>query len=331
MNDFALRSAQEFRAVWDEIRGTGEALIIGDSYSEGYRASSFLKRWSAVLCARMGWIERNYAVGGSGFSVKGSSTAVPGGRTFLEQAQQAKADGVNPAVIMVAGARNDGTTNVVALAQSFIAYLKANFPKARIIIIPGLWDATPPPQYLLDRQWDWRTAFLPAKVEIIEGAHTWLFGRPELIDGDLVHPNDDGQDRIANFVFQGVHGKSTRLNIGRFLIGVGPTAGYSNSDCYGYVEEGVFHLFGGLTKTVNGSAATIAYLDKPINIPAWLAPGVTRYIPLYTNGGNNMSCLAWVPTIASPGQTTVDIQIRATQGTLSNQILFPEISWPIAG
>jgi lysophospholipase L1-like esterase len=295
------------------------ALFIGDSYTQGYKASSSAARWSTVLAAREGWTEENYAVGGSGFTVGGEF-----GRTFLAQAQLAHANGVTPDVIVVAGGRNDYTTNVIAAAHTFTDYIEATWPAARLVAVPGLWDANSPiddprspahPAYVLDRVWDWRTVFLARNVEMIGHAWSWLFGRPEWVDGDQTHPNDVGYSVIANYITQGLNGHDTRVQTGRFTIA--PAQGWWNTDLYGEVIDGTFHLFGGLSK----GTGSVAYLDQVATVPAWCAPGATRYVPVFTAGGNSPLLAKVTPN----GQ----IQIVTANGTLTRALLFPALSWPV--
>jgi lysophospholipase L1-like esterase len=299
------------------------ALFIGDSFTEGFQASTTAKRWSSLISARMGWTEQNYGVGGSGFTVAGSSGAVPAGRTFLAQAQAANAAGVVPNVVVVAGGQNDGATSVSTAAGTFIDYVRSAWPKARIVAVPGFWNATPPTTALWDRYGEWLTVFYGRNIETITGAPIWLFGRPGNMNGDATHPNDSGYALLASFIYQGLTGHDSTVTADRFSL---PAAsGYTNSDAYGLIDRGIFHLYGGMAK----NSGNVAFNDTILNLPAWCAPGIARFVPVFTNGGDNPDLLAKFNPPANATATTATVVISNTQGILNPQLLFPPISWPV--
>ena len=60
------------RRAGSDTRGAlygASALFIGDSYTQGLRASSNAARWTTLVCQAFGWSEDNRGVGGSGYSV----------------------------------------------------------------------------------------------------------------------------------------------------------------------------------------------------------------------------------------------------------------------
>jgi lysophospholipase L1-like esterase len=76
------------------------AAFIGDSYTEGYAASSEDTRWTAIVSRRLGWVECNLGRGSTGYL-----TSSPKGPNYLGMIDQVV--NVRPDIVVVAGGQND--------------------------------------------------------------------------------------------------------------------------------------------------------------------------------------------------------------------------------
>lgn len=186
------------------------ALFLGDSYTAGAGASTTSRRWTSLLATKRGWLEANYARGGTGYL----KTATTNGcgltycPTFTEMAAEAVA--AAPDLVVVAGGRNDltlVTTDPTAVHRAVLdtfALLRAGLPSARIYAVTPMWDATTPPAVLQTlRSWVLEAAAAQG-VTVVDGAETWLVGHPEWITADNVHPDDAGYAVLAQRIDAGV-------------------------------------------------------------------------------------------------------------------------------
>ena len=179
------------------------AVFVGDSYVGGASLGADQdKRFSTVLSARMGWVEKNFAVGGMGY--------IYGETTFEDQIDNAVADTSydheNVRYVIIGGGRNDGgaypymDATLTAAVQSAITAAKTGFPNATIIVIPMMWDYSyvSRPIYPLYQTIIYAAQTLDAVV--IPNAYTWLTGMKGLILSDNVHPNVEGHKILASHI-----------------------------------------------------------------------------------------------------------------------------------
>lgn len=186
------------------------ALFLGDSYTAGTGASATSKRFSSLVSGGRGWLEANYARGGTGY-LKTSTTNGCGLAycpTFKEMAVDAVA--ARPDIVVVAGGRNDLTlvgTDPTTVHQAVLdtyATLRQGLPSARIYAVTPMWDATVPPAVLQTlRSWVVEAAAANG-VTLVDNADTWLVGHPEWITSDNVHPNDAGHSQLAQQLLVGL-------------------------------------------------------------------------------------------------------------------------------
>lgn len=173
-------------------------LLIGDSFTAGS-----LSNWSSYLDSSYTLL--NYAKNGSSFINPGS-----GGANFLQQLQNAKADGVKGSElfkILIYGGVNDlatgNTVNDVSTAISGCAsYIKQNFPEADYTIVLGnigrsslsAYDAAIPYFYALYQN-------AKALAIPVESAVEWLVPwNTTAYQADNLHPNTTGQRIIASYM-----------------------------------------------------------------------------------------------------------------------------------
>ncbi|MGB3485260.1 MAG: SGNH/GDSL hydrolase family protein [Mycobacterium sp.] len=174
------------------------AAFIGDSYAEGAGASSSGTRWTSLVAGRMGWIEANLGLGGTGYL-----------KTFENKpnyfGQLDAVAAMNPAIVVVSGGQNDQgllTSDAPALfaaVDQFFDQLRSRLPFARIIGVgPSFPDALTPERYAFDQ-------VVREAVRGIGGQYISLLRPspvivPAMVTPDGVHVNDTGHAAIANRV-----------------------------------------------------------------------------------------------------------------------------------
>jgi len=207
--------------------------------------------WPAKLAAQRNLTVHNYAVAGSGFIVDSSNT-------YIIQAQRAGAtmNAAQKAAVKefyIADGSNDARTlksysEVVAAAAALFAYVRTNFPNARIVVLPMIWPADAAlnwpsilgtyPQTINAKAIELSYAMRDALQNygnslFIDESWTWFTGRPEFMiaNGD-VHPNEAGHDRIANWVSRALDGETI----------VPATAWQNVAPASGYATGGYAHI-----------------------------------------------------------------------------------------
>jgi lysophospholipase L1-like esterase len=173
-------------------------VFIGDSYASGSGTSAPAQRWTSRVSVAHGWHEVNLAQGGTGYLSKSTD---PGAAPRLNYEEViAAAVNAKPDAVVVSGGRNDTLLPVFAVQQAtsqFYTDLRAALPKAVVIAVSPVWDASTPPKELAQL-----AGTVKASVEGVGGTYLDvgepLTGKPELITGDKIHPNDQGAAALAD-------------------------------------------------------------------------------------------------------------------------------------
>jgi lysophospholipase L1-like esterase len=177
------------------------AVFIGDSYTQGEN------RWPTFVARKQGWTEVNMGRGGTGYQARGSG---PGAKkacgfdvckSFPEMVDAAVKR--HPDVVVVAGGRNDGGVEITEQVHETFTALREGLPKARIIAVQPMWDASDYPAFLIDYG-----KVIKKEVQAVDGEYlkigSPLEGRPNLVQDDEVHPTDEGQKVLADAVNEGL-------------------------------------------------------------------------------------------------------------------------------
>lgn len=194
------------------------AVFIGDSYVQANSLGTDIdKRFTTLICNKLGLTEFNFAIGGSDY-------LGPMGDTFEDQIDNANSsmstdEKNNTRFVFIAGGRNvPYNTPTYTLGQLFtefkdvLAKAETYFPNAEIIVVPLLWDATAMPQtyqtFLCNMMaccsaTYWRGCY-------VSNAWNWLTGKVGAILSDGIHPNVDGHATIASYLLSAIFGNNNR-------------------------------------------------------------------------------------------------------------------------
>lgn len=176
---------------------------IGDSYFEGFRTDNPATDSMIVKAAGLLGLEcRNYAVGGSGYTIGGTK-----GKTFKQQIQQASAElGADKNAVkyvVVGGGRNDSVSAVTnSIVYDTLTTAKTLFPNAEIVQIPMMWDNSWPSYDQAQKYGVMTEGGRHAAVKVVYDAPSWgLFWGSGMTD---IHPNTQGSDIYAQYVAKGI-------------------------------------------------------------------------------------------------------------------------------
>jgi len=237
--------------------------------------------WVEAFLDRMCWTGRNYSIAGGSFSGVG-----PG--TFRAQMANAIADtSYDHAAVeyfFLCDLGNDirAVANIQAYAASLFAVIRAEFPNAKIIVLPAVWGNAP------GNNQAGRIQSIAARVSEVQAAgcvfdvtvipETWLW----LADGGSwmeasggVHPNPSGYARIADFMVRYMCGVRATCNQPFKLVS--PRGGVNANASYWYAGR-------------DGNLATLHgrfELSYPVGVDTNLGqldyglwPIVTPYVPV---------------------------------------------------
>ena len=178
-------------------RGSNIIVTFGDSYATVENT----KNWAYRLAQKLGWTLHNYAVAGAGYLAPNT--------TYMSEFNTAKADTSynhgDVSLVVIGGSRNtnDGYSGgLKTAAQELFQKVSTEYPNARIITIPLLWDKTPVSGYWRYNAASIAEAAILTGVESIPWAWTWNLGRENAFNGTDIHPNETGASIIVNYIMR---------------------------------------------------------------------------------------------------------------------------------
>lgn len=293
------------------------AVFIGDSYVGGNSLGTDVdKRFSTVLSNRMGWVEKNFAVGGMGY--------VYGNTTFEDQIDNAVADNTynhdDVKYVLICGGRNDGGTypymdaTLTAAVQSAITAAKTGFPNATVIVVPMLWDY----QYISRAIYPlYQTIIYAAQTldaVVIPNAYTWLTGMKGMILSDGVHPNVTGHAIIASHIENALTtGNSFAFPSSRVLSPVSESIDGSATNYFTITQENGLIHFDAEFKLSAGVSANSTLFSLTVanneNVPAYTG-NYERFLVVQKSDGALVT-LSVTTTIADGGYTIIAKAVTA--------------------
>ena len=176
----------------------GHLVTFGDSYGTN---SDKTREWPTVLNIRLGEnsVLHNYCIAGAGYTAPNT--------TFQSELNRAKADTSynhnEVGLVVIAGSRNtnDGYSGALRVAAvSLYEGVKREFPNARIIVVPMMWDWTPVSNYWRYNSASCISAAREVGVEAVPWAWTWNLGNNTYFPTGDIHPNEDGTNVIVSYM-----------------------------------------------------------------------------------------------------------------------------------
>lgn len=266
-------------------------IVIGDSISYGVGASQLTKSWANRLGAYRGATVTNLAKNDAGY--------LNGPTTFLDQLKSYTGNKDAVTRILIAGGINDKThvadgtafdSLLTTAVITLLDYARANFPHAKIQVIPTICGFTPPSIYnggVLTARDRIITACGMRHVEVLPYAWEWLNGNKDWSSGDDVHPNDGGHELLLRLICEAMDGATVRNSWDGFVAG---------QDAHGTITNSFFRVDGNtVTCHIQGKAVnnTAAYTNF-FQVPAAARKASNFFIP---NSLNKLFYLSYQPNI----------------------------------
>lgn len=225
------------------MRGDKIIVTFGDSYASPTDDTS----WAVQVANKLGWTLKNYAIGGAGY--------IEPNTTYQSEFNSARQDTTyaheKVSLVIIGGSRNsnDGYNGKIKIAATALFQQCINeYPNARIIAIPMLWDNKTVSDYWRYNAGEIEQAAIETGIESIPWAWTWNMGKPENIKNDHVHPNTNGTTIIRNYILRYLTGTYT----GRHEHWVwrkpgNPAAGMLSVNASGGTISYAFQMLNGVT------------------------------------------------------------------------------------
>ena len=225
------------------MRGDKIIVTFGDSYASPTDDTS----WAVQVANKLGWTLKNYAIGGAGY--------IEPNTTYQSEFNSARQDNTyaheKVSLVIIGGSRNsnDGYDGKIKIAATALFQQCINeYPNARIIAIPMLWDNNTVSDYWRYNAGEIEQAAIETGIESIPWAWTWNMGKPENIKNDHLHPNANGTTIIRNYILRYLTGTYT----GRHEHWVwrkpdNPAAGMLSVNASGGTISYAFQMLNGVT------------------------------------------------------------------------------------
>lgn len=237
----------------------GHLVTFGDSYGTN---TDKTREWPTVLNARLGEdsVLHNYCITGAGYTAPNT--------TFQTELNNAKADTSynhnEVGLVVIAGSRNtnDGYSGTLRTAAvSLYGGVKREFPNARIIVVPMMWDWTPVSNYWRYNSASCISAAREVGVEAVPWAWTWNLGNNTYFPTGDIHPNADGTNVIVSYMLDYINHNYT-----------GRTESYSWRDSTNTLALFTANASGGLLTFgwhLAGNVTAANFVDIKNALPKW--------------------------------------------------------------
>lgn len=286
-----------------EKRSGTSAVFIGTS-----NVALTTSTWPATLCARMGWTERNFAKGSTGFDQADWSNANKFPEQMTAAINNTSFNNSDVGYVFVADGGNDARNDktVTTAATTVFDAAKTAFPNAKIICVPMLWG--PNAEYNdLPLNWsrmtrvvnELRQVCLDLNVPFIEDTWTWHHGNTAAMIAGEVHYNATGNkiiaDRVQQFIQKGdatpvLNWVPVPARAGYATAAIGSSRGLSVSR-----RGSVVHIDGVMRTTAAASAqfwATIPAEFRPTYSQELTGRDGTTAVPIVINPNGSLMAVA---------------------------------------
>ena len=240
-------------------RTNGHLVTFGDSYGTNVDKA---REWPTVLNTRLGEdsVLHNYCIAGAGYTAPNT--------TFQTELNNAKADTSynhdEVGLVVIAGSRNtnDGYSGALRTAAvSLYEGVNREFPNARIIVVPMMWDWTPVSNYWRYNAASCISAAREVGVEAVPWAWTWNLGNNTYFPTGDIHPTADGTNVIVSYMLDYINHNYT-----------GRTESFSWRDSTNTLALFTANASGGLITFgwhLAGSVTAANFVDIKNALPKW--------------------------------------------------------------
>lgn len=225
------------------MRGDNIIVTFGDSYA----SPTDNRSWAVQTAAALGWTLKNYAIAGAGYIDPNTTYQTE----FTSAQQDTTYQHEKVSLVIIGGSRNsnDGYAGTIKIAATALFnQCKNEYPNARIIAIPLLWDQKTVSDYWRYNAGEIEQAAIETGIESIPWAWTWNMGISTNFDNGNIHPNAKGTTIIRNYILRYLTGTYT----GRHEHWVwrkegNPAAGMLSVNASGGTISYAFQMLNGVT------------------------------------------------------------------------------------
>ena len=244
-NQTSINTINKYITVNELFNMRGDNIII--TFGDSYASPTDNRSWAVQTAAALGWTLKNYAIGGAGY-IEPNTTYQ---QEFTSAQQDTTYQHEKVSLVIIGGSRNsnDGYKGTIKIAATALFnQCKNEYPNARIIAIPLLWDKKTVSDYWRYNAGEIEQAAIEAGIESIPWAWTWNMGISENFDGDNIHPNAKGTAIIKNYILRYLTGTYTgRHEHWVWRKEANPAAGMLSVNASGGTISYAFQMLSGVT------------------------------------------------------------------------------------
>lgn len=294
------------RQEFNSTRTAKSVVIIGDSYAEGYTPDGNVTGWADKLASSMPYctFKIKYS-GGAGFSHVSVST----GKKFIDLLNEAgnemtEANRNNVSLILIGGGVNDRDQTKADLKtaiDSFASRCRELYPYADIVYAFIGWSSSNSVRNQLRTECSNLRSCRTSGMKIITSTAFTLHDY-KYFSSDGIHPNNDGEDALAQTMAGVILGSEPNITIGYDLYNfssseMASTVDSTNDNIKNYLSlRSTFSdgntnvmLDGRFRLAISNVPVTIASYPKNLKIgEGWTTPPLTDFAcTLYGKDKNN--------------------------------------------
>lgn len=284
------------RQEFNSTRVNKNVVLIGDSYDEGYTPDGNVTGWGAKLISQMSYCTFvNKYSGGAGFSHVSAST----GKKFIDLLNEAgnsmsEAERNNVSLVLVAGGMNDRDqtkADLINAVNAFASRCRELYPYADCTFAFIGWSSQSSIRNQLRTLCSNLRSCRSSGMKIITSTAFTLHDY-SYFSSDGIHPNNDGQNALAETLAGVVLGSEPNITIEYTLYSfkdseMASTVNSDNSDIKNYIDLRTTFSDGSTSLMLNGrfrlaisnNPVTIATYPKNLKVgEGWTTPPLTDFM-----------------------------------------------------
>lgn len=283
------------RQEFNSTRTAKSVVIIGDSYAEGYTPDGNVTGWADKVASSMPYctFKIKYS-GGAGFSHVSAST----GKKFIDLLNEAgnemtEANRNNVSMVLIGGGMNDRDQTKADLKTSIDAFAtrcRKLYPYADIVYAFIGWSSSSQVRNQLRTECSNLRSCRTSGMKIITSTAFTLHDY-KYFSSDGIHPNNDGEDALAQTMAGVILGSEPNITIEYNLYNfssseMASTVDSTNNDIKNYLSlRSTFSdgntnvmLDGRFRLAISNSPVTIATYPKNLKVgEGWTTPPLTDF------------------------------------------------------